>query len=71
MPSPGEMRESNWLFRAASGRWWLPSVPSRLPSPGSPLQGVAAIPRGELNGPGHAYQLETGCIQAGKGFGVA
>ena len=32
MPSSGRTCESSWLFTVASGRWWPPSLPSRLPS---------------------------------------
>jgi hypothetical protein len=32
--------------------------------------GIAAVPRGELSGPGHAHQLETGCVQPDKRLGV-
>ena len=31
MPSSGRMRESRWLSTGASGRWWLPWLPSWLP----------------------------------------
>jgi len=32
--------------------------------------GVAAVPGGKLSGPGHTYQLVTGCLETGKGSGV-
>jgi hypothetical protein len=32
--------------------------------------GTAAVPCGELSDPGHAHQLETGCVQPGKSLGV-
>ena|SRR6516165_7185212 len=32
MPSSDQMRESGWLSTAAAERWWLPSLPPRLPS---------------------------------------
>ena len=32
MPSSGWRAGSTWLFTVASGRWWLSSLPSRLPS---------------------------------------
>ncbi len=32
MPAQARTRQSSWLFTVASGRWWLRSLPSRLPS---------------------------------------
>jgi hypothetical protein len=31
-PAQARTSESSWLFTVACGRWWLPSLPSRLPS---------------------------------------
>jgi len=31
-PAHAQTFESSWLFTVASDRWWLPSLPSRVPS---------------------------------------
>ena len=47
-PAQARMCDSSWLLMVASGRWWLPSLPSRLPSE---ISGPSASPAGSRTRP--------------------